>query len=100
LDVVGSARVSGIICTVSGTMTMLSTFTNVFQYSSTAVYIVTFCEYNKFTTYGTFIVNTMEETFNSLGSNNITGRFSGGYLQIKSDNAVSYVFNWSALRLV
>ena len=100
LDVNGSARVSGAIFTLNFTMTTTGTFSNVFQYVSPAIYIVSFSESMPYSTYGVFIFNPLEGAFSSISSNNITGQISGGYLQIKSTNGASYSFTVSVLRLV
>ena len=101
LDVAGSVRVSGTIFTLNFAMTMTGTFSNVFQYVSPAIYIVSFSESIAYSTFGVFIFNPLEATnFVSLSSNNIVGQISGGYLQIKSANGQSYAFSVSVLRLV
>jgi hypothetical protein len=106
LDVVGNAKVTGnisaggIFSTANGTITINSGFQNLFAVTNNQSYLLTMMNGTGDGTWGLSIVVADEGIVTILSGNNIQYQITGGFLQVKSVNNVTYNnIKWSYIRL-
>ena len=91
LDVNGSARISGVICSSTSAVTINGTFSNIFQYAAGRCYLLTLGDGGPDGTYGVYILFPTQNVISAIaGGGNYTLQYSGEYVQAKSNNLQSY----------